>query len=233
MRIRRSDERGHFENDWLNSYYTFSFAEYFDQKHMHFHDLRVINEDVIQPSGGFATHGHRNMEIITYVVEGTVAHTDSMGNSERIKAGEVQVMSAGTGVRHSEFNPDDQSPLKLFQIWVIPNQEGLTPSYQQGEFPTENKLNRLGLIASMDGAENSLKIHQDVRLYASILEPGQSLDWKVADQRAQWLQIIRGQLEVNGTSLNEGDALAVERAGEIQALARQESEFLLFDLAKR
>ncbi|MGE0764806.1 MAG: pirin family protein [Bdellovibrionales bacterium] len=232
MQIRRSNERGHFENDWLNSFHTFSFADYFDRQHMHFHDLRVINEDVVQPSAGFPTHGHRDMEIITYVVEGAVAHKDSMGNAEQIKAGEVQVMSAGRGVLHSEFNPDAKKPLKLLQIWVLPNREGLAPTYQQREFSRVSKTNKLCLVAAPNGGDGALRINQDVRLYASILETNQRLVFPVQNKRAVWLQMVRGQLEINGQIIGDGDGVAIEESGELRLSAKQESEFLLFDLVK-
>lgn len=233
MQIRRSHERGHFENNWLNSYHSFSFSDYFDRKHMNFFDLRVINEDLVQPSAGFPTHGHRDMEIITYVIQGVVTHKDSMGNSEQIRAGEVQVMSAGRGVLHSEFNPDAKKPLKLLQIWVTPNQEGLAPSYQQQVFSEERKLNRLCLIASPDSADGSLLIHQDVRLYASVLKKDVRLTFPVLNTRAVWLQMVRGEVQANDETLKEGDAVSLSMPGDLNILAKQESEFLLFDLIKQ
>ena len=233
MQIRKSSDRGHFENEWLNSYHTFSFADYYDPNHMNFHDLRVINEDVVAPSGGFPTHGHRDMEIITYIVKGAVAHKDSMGNAEQIKVGEVQVMSAGRGVQHSEFNPSNKEALKLLQIWLVPQRMGIAPSYQQREFPREKKLNKLCLVAAPQGADGALSINQDTRLYASILESKQSLNFNVAKNRAAWLQLIEGELEVNGKILKNGDAIGIEESGELKIAANKESEFVFFDLAKR
>lgn len=233
MQIRRSSERGHFENDWLKSYHTFSFADYFDPGHMNFHDLRVINEDVVAPSKGFPTHAHADMEIITYVVKGAVAHKDSMGNAEQINAGEVQVMSAGHGVQHSEFNPSDKEALKLLQIWLVPQKRGIEPSYQQRLFPREKKLNKLCLIAAPAGADGALAINQDTRLYASILEEGKSLSVPLATRRAGWLQMVEGELQVNGKVLRSGDAIGLENAGEIKILAVKLSEFIYFDLVQR
>lgn len=231
MVLRAAHERGFFENDWLKSHHTFSFADYFDRQHMHFHDLRVINEDEVQPGAGFPTHGHRDMEIITYVYEGAVAHKDSMGNQEQLNAGEIQVMSAGQGVTHSEFNPHQDKTLKLLQIWILPNKEGLTPGYQQREFTREQKLNRLFLVAAQK--DGPLKINQDVQLFASVLEAGKNLEFTVKPGRAAWIQLVRGELQVNAQKLRPGDGLAVEDAGALQINALGvESEFLLFDLVK-
>lgn len=230
MTLRKSQERGYFEIDWLKSYHSFSFGEYYDPAHMHFRALRVINHDRIAANTGFPLHPHRDMEIITYVLKGAVAHEDSMGNQEQVAAGEVQVMSAGTGVRHSEFNPDRQQELELLQIWVLPDKASLTPSYAQKAFPREEKLNRLRLIASPDEEEGSLRIHQDVRLYASILEPTHPLEYALGDGRSAWIQVARGELEVNGRKLAEGDGLAVQDEKQLHIKATAETEFLLFDL---
>lgn len=231
MKLRASNERGHFKNDWLESYHTFSFADYFDRQHMHFQDLRVINEDEVQAGAGFPTHGHRDMEIITYVYEGAVAHKDSMGNQEQLNAGEIQVMSAGRGVTHSEFNPNSDKLLKLLQIWILPEKEGLTPGYQQKEFTREQKLNRLLLVASRN--EGPLKINQDVKLFASILEPGKTLEYTLNEGRAGWIQLVRGQLKVNSTTVRPGDGLAIEDSGTLKISADgKECEFVFFDLVK-
>lgn len=236
MTIRRANERGHFQNDWLNTYYTFSFAEYFDPKHMGFHDLRVINDDIVAAEGGFPTHGHRDMEIISYIVDGAIAHKDSMGNVETLQAGEVQVMSAGQGVLHSEFNPNQDKELRLLQIWIKPDRPGLAPGYAQRVFSREEKLNRLCLLASPTGEDHSLQIHQDARIYASILTG--TLDMKVGADRAVWLQVVNGLVTATPPGgpvqdLGRGDSLAIETAGPLKLTAKGEAEFLVFDLIRR
>lgn len=234
MRIRKSKERGHFANEWLDSYHSFSFADYYDPNHMGFQDLRVINEDIVEPDSGFPMHGHRDMEIITYVTQGAVAHKDSMGNTEQLSAGEVQVMSAGKGVLHSEFNPLSDKKLKLLQIWIEPNRRGLAPGYQQKPFATKEKEGQLKLIVSPDGAENSLIMNQDAKLYASLLNNGQTLSYTISKGRSGWIQMVSGQLEVNGTRLYEGDALAVsDGEGLLTLSSPSHCEFLLFDLVTR
>ena len=234
MRVRKANERGHFKNEWLDSFHSFSFADYFDPNHMNFQDLRVINEDVIEPDSGFPMHGHRDMEIITYVTEGAVAHKDSMGNTEQLKAGEVQVMSAGKGVLHSEFNPSSDQRLKLLQIWVVPSRQGLTPGYQQKEFSPSEKQNQFKLLVSPDGANDSLKMNQDARLFASVLDEGKTLNFEVTKGRSAWIQVVSGQIEVNGHRLNEGDALASDDGeGALMFKSVIKTEFLLFDLVTR
>lgn len=233
MLIRKSDDRGHFENSWLKTRYSFSFADYFDPGFMGFHDLRVINEDIVAPSGGFPTHGHQNMEIVSYIVKGSIAHKDSMGNVETLNAGEVQVMSAGRGVSHSEFNPSPTAALKLLQIWIKPGRTGIEPGYSQREFPRGEKLNRLCLLASPDGDDRSLRINQDAKIYASILEAGEALEAALAPSRAAWLQVIDGELTVNGHAIGAGDGLAVEDPAALDIRALKEAEFILFDLARR
>jgi quercetin 2,3-dioxygenase len=229
--IRRSDERGQFENSWLKSFHSFSFSDYYDPKHMHFRDLRVINHDFIKEGAGFPTHPHRDMEIMTYVLKGRVAHRDSMGNKTTISAGEVQVMSAGTGITHSEFNPDSDKVLELLQIWIVPSVGGLKPSYGQREFTNEDKKNQLRVLASPGEEQGSLKIHQDVRVLGSYLEEGRKLSHQVPDGRFAWLQVASGKVHVNGESLETGDAIAVdsiEKALEIKA--EKDTDFVLFDL---
>ncbi|NBV41677.1 pirin family protein, partial [bacterium] len=192
LNIRKSSERGYADHGWLKSYHTFSFASYYDPRQIHFRQLRVINEDFIAPSSGFPAHGHDNMEIITYVVSGAVEHKDSMGNSLIIPAGEVQAMSAGSGITHSEFNPSDSEPLHLLQIWVFPQTDHVQPRYRQQAFSRESKLNQLRRIVSPDGSDSSLAIHQDMTLYASILESGYQIDFPIAPKRHVWIQLISG-----------------------------------------
>ncbi len=230
MTLRKSQDRGHFKIDWLDSYHTFSFGDYYDPEHLSYRDLRVINHDLIAKNGGFPTHPHRDMEIITYVLQGAVAHGDSMGNNEQLGAGEVQVMSAGTGVRHSEFNPSAEKALELLQIWVLPQKNGLTPSYAQKKFSREEKLNQLRLVVSPEGQNGSLQIHQDASLFASILEAGKSVTFQSQPSRGVWIQIAKGQLDVNGTKLNTGDGLAIEGKNLLTLQGLSEVEFLLFDL---
>jgi redox-sensitive bicupin YhaK (pirin superfamily) len=229
LTLHRSDERGYFEIDWLKSYHSFSFGEYYDPKHMNFRSLRVLNHDLIAPNSGFPLHAHRDMEIITYVLKGAVEHKDSLGNQEQILAGEVQVMSAGQGVRHSEYNPNPNQELELLQIWVLPERANLEPSYQQKVFSREEKLNQWRLIASRDAA-GVLKIHQDVELYATILEPGRELAYDIKSGRGIWIQVARGEAEVNGKKVRGGDALAFESEAKVEVKASTEAELLLFDL---
>ncbi len=229
--LRPSAERGHGNYGWLDTRYTFSFANYFDRQHMGFRDLRVINEDWISAGKGFGAHPHQDMEIITYIVDGELSHRDSTGREASIQQNDVQRMSAGTGVVHSEYN-NSEAPVHLLQIWIMPEADGLRPSYEDRTFPREDKRNRLRLIASRDGRENSTKINQDASVYASILESGKSLEHGLAPERHAWLQLVNGQLELNGTALQPGDGAAV--SGETRLCLRntgdQEAEFLLFDL---
>jgi redox-sensitive bicupin YhaK (pirin superfamily) len=230
IKIRRSDERGHANHGWLDTYYTFSFSDYYDPEFMGFRDLRVINEDRIEPGQGFPKHGHRDMEIITYMISGELSHRDSMGNGETIHAGEVQRMTAGTGVLHSEFSSDTDRT-HLLQIWILPEARRLEPGYEQKKFSAEEKRGKLRLIASRGAADSSVNINQDVSVYASILSNGQDVSYKPAAGRHAWVQLISGSLGVNGTLLEAGDGAAISDEGElrIQALA-DDSEFLLFDL---
>lgn len=230
--LRPADQRGQADYGWLHTRYTFSFADYYDPKHVHFRSLRVINEDHVEPGHGFGTHPHRDMEIITYVLEGALAHKDSMGTGSTIRPGEVQRMSAGTGVLHSEFNHSPSEEVHLLQIWILPERKGIEPSYEQKEFARESKLNRLRLVAAPGGEEGSVTIHQDARLYASILEEGKRLRHELGKGRYAWLQVVRGEVSLNSTALKAGDGAAVEHEAALEITGRApSSEFLLFDLA--
>ena len=231
--IRPASERGHFDHGWLDTYHTFSFADYWDPRNMSFGPLRVINEDRVAPAMGFPTHPHRDMEIITYVLEGELSHKDSMGNGSTMRPGEVQRMSAGTGVRHSEFNSSETDPLHLLQIWIIPNGDGFPPSYEQKEFPTAEKLNRLRQVASPDGADGSVTIHQDARVYASVLEKGKTVARQFEPKRKVWVQVARGSVLLNGKELKQGDGAGIENETSLDITGASDSpaEILLFDMA--
>ncbi|MEO6183997.1 MAG: pirin family protein [Verrucomicrobiota bacterium] len=231
LTIRKSEERGHVKIDWLNSRHTFSFGDYYDPKHMAFHSLRVINEDHIAPASGFGAHPHRDMEILTYVVEGVLEHKDNMGNGSLIQPGEIQRMSAGTGIVHSEFNHSKTAPVHLLQIWVLPERKGLPPGYEQRTFSRDQKLNKLCLIASPDARNGSVLVNQDLNLYAAILTDKTEITYRVAAQRRVWVQVVRGSVKINEIILNAGDAGAVETAEALGIEAKDESELLLFDLA--
>ncbi|MBV2169015.1 MAG: pirin family protein [Bdellovibrio sp.] len=229
--LRKSDERGYAEfGGWLKSRHTFSFSEYYDPQFMGFRDLRVINQDWIAKDSGFPTHPHRDMEIITYVLKGTVEHKDSLGNVGQIQAGEIQTMHAGTGIRHSEYNPSKTEELQLFQIWIMPDVAGAQPGYTQQSFNREQKLNQLKLLVSKDGRLGSQKINQDVDLYASVLEGGKEQEFAIRAGRGAWVQLAEGELEVNGKVLKSGDGLAVQDESLLKIKAVKETEFLLFDL---
>jgi len=227
--IRKSNERGMAEHGWLKSFHSFSFANYYDPAHMGFRDLRVINEDFIQAGQGFGTHPHQNMEIITYVIQGSLSHKDSMGNGSTIKAGDVQYMSAGSGVTHSEFS-DPEASTHLLQIWILPNAEGEKPRYDQKHFPAEEKSGKLKLLVSGDGHDGSIAIRQDIRLFASKLFAGSALNYDLRPKRHAWLQVISGKVEVNSKSLVAGDAAAFSEESKVDLKALENSEFLLFDL---
>lgn len=229
--LRQAAERGHFDFGWLNTYHSFSFGDYHNTQWMGFQALRVINEDRVRPGEGFPTHSHRDMEIITYVLEGVVEHQDSMGNKEQIRAGELQRMTAGTGVTHSEYNPSPTELLHLLQIWIFPEQKGLKPGYEQKKFPKEAMDNQLRLVASPDGTNGSLKIHQDTRLYVSCLAPRQKFDHHLADKRHGWVQMIKGVLHLNNFVLKAGDGAAISNEKKITLQADSPTHFLLFDLA--
>ena len=228
--VRRSAERGHFDHGWLDTRHTFSFAEYLDPRFMGFRDLRVINEDRVQPGEGFGTHGHRDMEIISYVLEGELAHKDSLGQSETLRPGEVQRMSAGTGIRHSEFNGSATSPLHFLQIWILPAQPGVAPGYEQKAFPEAERRGRLRLVAAPDGAGGALSIHQDVRVYAGSFAPGERDRVELAAGRGAWIQVARGSVRVNGVDLGAGDGAAIEEEAALEIEGVEPSEVLAFDL---
>jgi redox-sensitive bicupin YhaK (pirin superfamily) len=231
MEIRRSAERGLAEHGWLKSFHTFSFADYYDPKHMGFGPLRVINEDRVQPGQGFGTHGHRDMEIISYVLEGGLAHKDSMGNGSVIKPGDVQRMSAGTGVRHSEFNASDKDLVHFLQIWIEPSVRGITPSYEEKNFDEASKRGKLRLIASSDGRDGSVTIHQDAKLYAGLVDGSESIDFSPEAGRLVYVHVIRGEASVNGQALSAGDA--VQLSGNDNGVRIEKgrgAEILVFDL---
>lgn len=231
LSIRPAESRGHANHGWLDTNYTFSFADYYDPKAMGFRALRVINEDRIAPGMGFGTHPHRDMEIITYVLDGSLAHKDSLGTVGVIRPGEVQRMSAGTGIRHSEYNASDKDPLHLMQIWLMPNKTGIAPSYDQRVFAVEDEKNKLHLLASQDGRDGSFQMHSDADLYAAQLEAGTTVEHDFGKQRHGWLQVARGSVTVNGSELKQGDGLAISDEGKVQIAANDAAEVLLFDLA--
>jgi len=231
--IRPSQERGHANHGWLDTYYTFSFSDYYDPKHMGFRDLRVINEDRVSAGKGFGMHPHRDMEILTYIIEGELSHRDSMGRGATIRQNDVQRMSAGTGVMHSEVN-QSREPVHLLQIWLLPGAEGLKPSYEDRTFSPEEKQNQLRLIASRDGREGSTTINQDASVYASVLESGKSLELGLKPGRHAWVQLVRGKLDINGTRLATGDGAAISGESKLRLSSisgKGQAEFLLFDLA--
>ena len=230
IKIRRSNERGHANHGWLDTRFTFSFADYFDPKFMGFRVLRVINEDVIEPAQGFPKHGHRDMEIITYVISGELSHRDSMGNGETVRPNEIQRMTAGTGVLHSEYS-SLTGKTHLLQIWILPDKDRLTPSYEQKFFPPEEKQGKLKLVASRGGDDGSVHINQDVKLYASVLKTGEEVVLNLVEKRYAWIQLISGSLDLNGETLNAGDGAAIseETVLSIESL-QDKSEFLIFDM---
>jgi redox-sensitive bicupin YhaK (pirin superfamily) len=229
--VRKSEARGHADRGWLDSYHTFSFANYYDPKHMNFRALRVINEDVVSPGKGFGTHGHRDMEIITYVLEGALEHKDSLGNGAAIKPGEVQRMSAGTGIQHSEFNHSQTDPVHLLQIWILPDTNGLQPSYEQKEFPLAQRHGKLRLVAAHDARDGAVKVHQDVDLYASVLDKNSRVVHTLQPNRHAWVQVARGAILLDGLALKNGDGAAVSDRSEVAIEATEDAEILLFDLA--
>ena len=231
LNIRPSQERGHANHGWLDSYHTFSFADYVDPEHVHYSVLRVINEDRVAPGAGFPTHGHRDMEIVSYVLEGGLEHKDSMGNGSVIRPGDVQRMSAGTGVRHSEFNASASEPVHFLQIWILPERAGLAPGYEQRAFPDAEKGGRLRLVASRDGAEGSLTVHQDARILATLLAPGEEVRHPLAPGRHTWVQVVSGEVEVEGERLSAGDGAAISSAPEVAIRGVRDAEVLLLDLA--
>ncbi len=229
--IRPAEERGHANIGWLNTRYSFSFADYHDPKHMGFRSLRVINDDRIAGGGGFGAHPHRDMEIITYMLDGALEHRDSMGHGAVLRRGDIQHMTAGSGVVHSEFNHSEQDPIRLLQIWIFPEKRGLPPGYQDKRIADDEKLNRLRLLASPDGAEDSLVIYQDASVYASILEKGKEVRYTLRPGRHAWVQVAAGEITVNGKQLKEGDGAAVSDETELVISGSGEkAEFLVFDL---
>ena len=229
--IRRSLERGHANHGWLDSYHTFGFADYYDTAHMGFRSLRVINQDKVAPGAGFPTHPHRDMEIFSYVVSGAIAHQDSMGNGRELLPGQIQLMSAGSGVTHSEFNPSKTEPLHLLQIWITPHTRGLTPSYTEWHPSAESESEPKVLVISPDGRENSATIRQDADVYRIHLEAGETVSHDLAPGRGLWLQLIKGELTAEETTLRPGDAASTESPGTLHFTATEDSEALLFDLA--
>jgi redox-sensitive bicupin YhaK (pirin superfamily) len=231
IQIRRSADRGHAQHGWLESRHTFSFANYYDPRFTGFRDLLVINEDRVQPGQGFGMHPHRDMEIISYVLEGELAHKDSMGSGSVIRPGDVQRMSAGTGVVHSEFNHSRDHAVHFLQIWIAPETRGIAPSYEERQFAREDKSNRLKQVVSPDGADGSLTLHQDVRVYASLLEPEHRLVHELAPGRYAWLQLARGSVELNGEPLHAGDGVAISDESRLEIVGRSTAELLLLDLS--
>jgi len=228
--LRRSNERGHANHGWLDSYHSFSFADYFDPKHIEFGPLRVINEDRVDPDEGFGTHPHRDMEIISYVLSGELAHKDSMGNGSVIRPGDVQRMSAGSGIRHSEFNPSTSEPLHFLQIWIQPNVVGIEPSYEEKHFSDSEKQGRFKLIASPDGSDRSVLIHQDAFVYVGRFDGDEQAELQLKPSRKSYVHVVRGELRVNGIELGAGDALKVTEATKVSVDGGRAAEVLVFDL---
>lgn len=231
--VRKSGDRGHFDHGWLDTRHTFSFAGYHDPEHMGFRGLRVINEDVVEPGQGFGRHGHRDMEIISYVLSGALAHEDSSGGGGVLRPGDVQRMSAGSGIMHSEFNGSKEEPVHFLQIWLLPGERGIAPSYDQKHFPEAGRKGKLRLVASPDQADGSLELHTDARVYAGLLGEGQAVTHRPGKGRHAWVQVARGAVEVNGTPLGQGDGAAISDEAEVILAARggEPAELLLFDLA--
>ena len=231
IQVRKSAERGHFKLDWLDTYHTFSFDRYYDPEYMGFRDLRVINEDRVAAASGFPTHPHRDMEIITYILEGALQHKDSMGTGSIIRPGEVQRMSAGTGVTHSEFNASQTEPVHLLQIWIMPERKGIQPSYEQKAFDREEMKGKLRLVASNHPKEGAVTIHQNAELYASILTAGDAVQHALRPQRYAYVQVARGSIDLNGKDLHAGDGAAVWEESTLEIAGKSDSELLVFDLA--
>jgi len=231
IQIRKSDDRGHADHGWLNTRFTFSFADYYDPEHVHFRTLRVMNDDRIAGGGGFPTHPHRDMEIVTYVLDGALQHRDSMGNGSVIHPGDVQYMSAGTGVEHSEFNASDKETVHLYQIWMFPDKKGHKPAYGQKHFAEEEKLGKLRLLASPDGRDGSVKIRQDNELYATVLGAGETVKHELKSERHAYVQVARGSVTLNGATLETGDGAAISAEKSVELQGVKNAEVLLFDLA--
>jgi redox-sensitive bicupin YhaK (pirin superfamily) len=230
MHVRKAGARGHADHGWLDTRHTFSFADYFDPAHMGFRTLRVINEDRVQPGQGFGTHGHRDMEIVTCVLSGALEHRDSLGNGSVLRAGELQRMTAGTGVRHSEFNPSATEPVHFYQIWLLPERKGLEPGYEQRRFDPQEQRGRWRLVASGQGRDGSLTIRQDADLFLSSLAAGQRVAHAFGAGRHGWLQVLRGRVEANGVALAAGDGVAVSDEARLEVAGLEEAEVMLFDL---
>jgi redox-sensitive bicupin YhaK (pirin superfamily) len=230
LTIRPALARGHADHGWLDSRHTFSFADYYDAEHMGFGQLRVINDDRVQPGAGFAEHGHRNMEIVSYVVDGALEHRDSLGKISVIRPGDVQRMTAGTGIRHSEYNPSHTEPVRFLQIWIVPEESGLTPGYEQRTFPATERAGRLRLVASRDGRDGSLRIHRDVDLDATILDKDEQTSHAVRPGRMAWVQVVKGELTVNDQALQTGDGLAVVAEDRLDFASASHAEALVFDM---
>ena len=231
IKLRRSDDRGHTKLGWLDSRHTFSFGDYYDRQNMGFSHLRVINEDRVEPGAGFPTHSHRDMEIVTYVLEGVLAHKDSTGTSSVIRPGEVQRMSAGTGISHSEYNASQTEPVHFLQIWIVPDEIDLKPGYEQRSFKLENNSGKWVLVAAQNGRDGAVKVHQDVELYLAAISAGQQLNYRLKPGRQAWLQVTRGAATLNRTPLKAGDGAAASEEQILEVQAVEAAELLLFDLA--
>ena len=231
FQVRKAQERGHFNHGWLDTYHTFSFGEYYDPNYEQFRALRVMNEDVVAPAMGFGMHGHRDMEILTFILSGSLEHRDSLGNGSALTPGKVQRMSAGSGIRHSEANPSKTEPVHLYQIWLLPTERGIAPGYEEQVFPQEGRRNRWQLVASPDRAEGSMTIHQDARVYQAELEKDVELSQEIPAGRHAWLQVMQGSVEVNGVNLKAGDGVAVSEESRLTVKAEESAAVLLFDLA--
>jgi quercetin 2,3-dioxygenase len=231
MRIRRSADRGYFDHGWLKTHHTFSFSSYYDPKHVNFRSLRVMNEDFVAPGQGFGEHGHKDMEIVTYVLEGALQHKDSLGNGEVLRPGEFQRMTAGKGIRHSEFNPSTNEAVHLYQIWLLPERPGLTPSYEQKAFDASERQDKFRVVASPDARDGSLRIHQDATIHLATLSSGTKLAHEFASGRHGWLQVLRGEVKAGGEDLVAGDGLALSEEPRIDITATGPAEVMLFDLA--
>lgn len=230
LEVRKSQERGHANHGWLKSAHSFSFAGYHDPEYMGFRALRVINEDRVAPGRGFDAHSHRDMEILSFVIDGALEHKDDMGNGSVIRPGELQLMRAGTGVTHSEFNHSESEPVHFLQIWIVPDTEGLSPAYDQKAFPREERTGKLKLVASPDGTDGSVHVHQDVSIYSAILESDDVLSHRLSTGRYAWVQVISGDLSVNGCAVSRGDGVAIAQKDEVSLAASSPAEILLFEL---
>jgi redox-sensitive bicupin YhaK (pirin superfamily) len=230
MAMRKADDRGHANHGWLDSYHTFSFGAYYDPRHMGISNLRVINDDTVAPGGGFAEHGHSDMEIISYVLDGALEHKDSMGNGSVIRPGDVQRMSAGTGVTHSEYNHSSVEPVHFLQIWLQPNALGVNPSYDQKHFPIENRRGRWVLLVSPDGRDGSIATHQDALMFSSLLAPGETLSYRFDPDREGYLHLARGELRIGNAIMRQGDGLRLQKHGLLELVGLEDAEILLFDL---